>query len=310
MSLPGVSVIICSRNRPGFLLEAVQSVLKGDHVPAELVVMDQSDVASDVVGAMGRTEGCHIRYLWSPDRGVSRARNAGLRAATGGILVFTDDDVLVDRSWLGALVRPLAEAGPRSITTGRVLPLPEAATGIGAPTLVLSESPAVYRGRISRDVLQAGNMALFRDVLLEIEGFDERLGPGTDFPAGEDNDLGLRLLSAGCVIHYEPEAIIYHREWHKPTEYLPLRWRYGVGQGAYYAKHLKHGGRYMLGRLLRLLWRHSWLALRRAPRELQAATGHLAYMAGVFTGMGKWWVRVAPRRKKPRQASVVGPPGR
>lgn len=301
MSLPQVSVIICSRNRPGFLLEAIQSVLKGDEIPGELVVVDQSDVASDVLLTMDAGEGCPIRYLWSPSRGVSRGRNTGLRTAKGDVVAFTDDDVLVDRAWLGALVRPLVPSNRRSISTGRVLPLPRAEGGIGAPTLVLSETPAEYRGRIARDVLQAGNMALFRDVLLELEGFDERLGPGTEFPAGEDNDLGFRLLSAGCVIYYQPEAVIYHREWRQATEYVPLRWRYGIGQGAYYAKHLKQTGGYMLGRLLRLIWRHSVLALRRAPRDPLAAAGHLVYIAGLFTGASKWWSRGAAGRGKPWQ---------
>ena len=295
MSLPPVSVIICSRNRPAFLLEAIQSVLKGDEVPTELIVVDQSDVASDVIKAMGGVEGCHIHYMWSPGRGVSRGRNAALRAAEAEIVAFTDDDVLVDRRWLGALVMPLVESGPRSVTTGRVLAIAEDVPGIGSPTLVLSESPALYQGRIARDVLQAGNMSLYRDALLELEGFDERLGPGTEFPAGEDNDLGLRLLTAGFLIRYEPAAVIYHRAWRESREYVPLRWRYGIGQGAYFAKHLRITGRYMLIRLLRLLWRHSLLALRRVRLEPRAAAGHLAYIAGVLTGMAKWSVRAAQR---------------
>jgi GT2 family glycosyltransferase len=299
-----VSVIICSRNRPGFLLEAVRSVLKADEVPGELVVVDQSDVASEALRSMDHVRSCRIRYLWSSERGVSRGRNAGLRIATGEVVAFTDDDVLVDRAWLGALVRPLAQSGLRSVTTGRVLPFAEAIPGIGAPTLVVSEAPAEYRGRIAKDVLQAGNMALYREVLLQLEGFDERLGPGTDFPAGEDNDLGFRLLSAGCVICYEPKAVIYHREWHSVAEYRSLRWRYGIGQGAYYAKHLKQSRGYMLGRLFRLLGRHSTLAFRRALREPRAATGHLAYIGGLFTGMGRWWARAVAARNEPAQPSA------
>jgi len=284
-------VIICSRNRPTFLLDAIQSVLKGNDVPAELVVVDQSDVSSVELADMGHVKGCKVRYLWTEERGVSRARNAGLRMAECEIVAFTDDDVFVDPAWLGALVGPLVESGRRSITTGRILSIAEAAPGIGAPTLVLSETPALYRGWIARDVLQAGNMASYREDLLDLEGFDERLGPGTDFPAGEDNDLGLRLLAAGCLIRYEPAAIIYHRAWREPREYLPVRWRYGIGQGAYYAKHLRSLGRKMLTRLLRLLWRHAVLAFRRAGSEPRAAAGHLAYIAGVVTGMVRWSTR-------------------
>lgn len=292
---PPVSVILCSRNRPVLLLEAVQSVLNGDEIPAELVVIDQSDTASDVLGTMSCVEDCRIRYLWTPGRGVSRARNMGLRAAQCDIVAFIDDDVLVDRAWLGALVRPLLVSGDRSITTGRVLPAVEIVPGISAPTLVLSEVRASYQGRIARDVLQAGNMAVYRNVLLSLMGFDERLGPGTDFPAGEDNDLGFRLLGAGCLIQYIPDAVIYHRAWRESREYVPLRWRYGVGQGAYYAKHIRFDDRYMLTRLLRLLGRHSALAIRRVRSEPRGAAGHLAYIAGVLTGIVRWSARAAQR---------------
>jgi GT2 family glycosyltransferase len=293
MSVLAISVVICSRNRPTFLREAIHSVLQGKDVPAELVVIDQSDVSSEDLAALGCPAGCSVRYHWSQGRGVSEARNAALALAQGEIVAFTDDDVVVDRDWLGALVKPLLAAGPHSITTGRVLPLAQSTGGIGAPTLVLSETPAVYQGWIARDVLQAGNMAGYREDLLHVGGFDERLGPGTDFPAGEDNDLGLRLLAAGYLIRYEPCAVIYHRAWHEPGEYLRLRWHYGIGQGAYYAKHLRTRGQKMLVRLVRLLWRHWVLALRRTRSEPRAAAGHMAYIGGVLTGMARWAARQA-----------------
>jgi GT2 family glycosyltransferase len=293
MPLPAITVVICSRNRPAFLREAIHSVLQGNDLPAELVVIDQSDVSSEDLAAIGCPAGCSVRYHWSQGRGVSEARNAALLLAQGKIVAFTDDDVVVDTNWLGALVKPLLAAGPHSITTGRVLPLAQATGGIGAPTLVLSETPAVYQGWIARDVLQAGNMAGYREDLLNVGGFDERLGPGTDFPAGEDNDLGLRLLAAGYLIRYEPGAVIYHRAWREPGEYLHLRWRYGIGQGAYYAKHLRTRGHQMLVRLLRLLWHHLGLGLRRCRSEPRAAAGHVAYIGGIVTGMVRWAARQA-----------------
>jgi GT2 family glycosyltransferase len=293
MPLPAISVVICSRNRPTFLREAIRSVLQGKDVPAELVVIDQSDVSSEDLAALECPAGCSVHYHWSQGRGVSEARNAALALAQGKIVAFTDDDVVVDTDWLGALVKPLLAAGPHNITTGRVLPLAQPTGGISAPTLVLSETPTVYQGWIARDVLQAGNMAGYREDLLNVGGFDERLGPGTDFPAGEDNDLGLRLLAAGYLIRYEPSAVIYHRAWREPGEYLHLRWHYGIGQGAYYAKHLRTRGQKMLGRLGRLLWRHLVLALRRCRSEPRAAAGHVAYIGGVFTGMMRWAARQA-----------------
>jgi GT2 family glycosyltransferase len=287
-TLPSAAVIICSRNRPGFLLEAVDSVLAGDALPAEIVIVDQSDRRHEVLAERGRAGGCEIRYLWDRGRGVSRARNLGLQTARSEVVVFTDDDVYVDRGWLAAMVGASSELGSRGVVTGRVLAAPSETRGGWAPALVHAEEPATYEGRIGRDVLEAGNMAVFRNTLASVGGFDPALGPGTAYPAGEDNDMGYRLLAAGCRIRYEPAAVIYHRAWRGPEEYVPLRWRYGIGQGAYYAKHLSLRDRYMLGRLARLLRRHLGLAARRLRREPRAAGGHLAYVAGVLVGAAKW----------------------
>jgi hypothetical protein len=173
MPIPAASVIVCSRNRPDFLRETVESVLRGNELPAEIVIVDQSDAAHPTLGSMPGPAGCAIRYLHSRERGVSRARNAGMRAARTPLLIYTDDDVLVDAGWLKPMVRELAEMGPRGVVTGRVLAAPDGVPGGFAPALVASEAPAEYQGRLRRDVLEAGNMGVHRATLLELGGFDE-----------------------------------------------------------------------------------------------------------------------------------------
>jgi GT2 family glycosyltransferase len=296
--LPSVSVVICSLGRPQMLRETVESVLAGHEVPAEIVVIDQSAERHAWLAGAGTVRGCEIRYVQSAERGVSRARNRGMREARGEVLAFLDDDVLVDRGWLGPLARAVRELGEQGVATGRVLEAPGGMPGGFAPALVAATEPAEYQGRIRRDVLEAGNMAVGRRTLMAVGGFDERLGPGTRFPAGEDNDLGLRLLAAGCRIRYVPDATIHHRAWRGPAEYLPLRWSYGVGQGAYYAKHLSLRDRYMLGRLARLLRHHLWLTVRRIRRP-KAALGHAVYIAGVLRGAAGWRRAIGPASATP-----------
>ncbi|HUF34956.1 MAG TPA: glycosyltransferase [Gemmatimonadales bacterium] len=306
--LPPASVIICSLERPGMLRETVESVLGGDEVPAEIVVIDQSAERHAWLAGTGPVRGCEIRYHQVVERGVSRARNRGMRVGRGEILAFLDDDVLVEPGWLGALLRAVQRMGEQGVATGRVLEAPSETPGGFAPALVAATEPAQYEGRILRDVLEAGNMAVHRRTLLRLRGFDERLGPGTRFPAGEDNDLGYRLLAAGCRIGYVPDATIYHRAWRGPGEYLPLRWRYGVGQGAYYAKHLSLRDRYMLGRLGRLVRHHLWLSVRRIRRP-KAALGHAVYLAGVMRGAAAWG-RATRTPSAPASEPSSGPGGR
>src|SRR3712207_2073952 len=94
-TLPPASLIICSRNRPQLLLETVESVLKGDEVPAELIIIDQSTTPHEILATLTTDRPCEIRYLWTQSVGVSEARNTGIAAARYEILALTDDDVFV-----------------------------------------------------------------------------------------------------------------------------------------------------------------------------------------------------------------------
>jgi GT2 family glycosyltransferase len=132
-------------------------------------------------------------------------------------------------------------------------------------------------------------MALHRSTFVEVGEFDERLGPGTVFPGAEDNDLGFRLLEAGYSIHYVPEAVLYHKAWRSAREYLPLRWNYGLSQGAFLAKHMRLSDRYMLGRLRADLYRHGNRLVR---QDLRRSRGQIyadaIYILGLLCGAARW----------------------
>jgi GT2 family glycosyltransferase len=286
--VPRTSLIIPSRNRPELLLATVRSILQGDEIPSELIVVDQSDAPHSTLTTLGTDRACKIRYLRTESVGVSRARNIGIGAARYDILAFTDDDVAVTTTWFGALVRSLRRAGPQAVISGRVLPGIVQKRGGFVPSTKTDENRTEYAGRVGEDVLYTGNMALFRSTLTQIGGFDERLGPGTFFPAAEDNDLGFRLLEAGYRIIYEPRAVLYHRAWRSADDYIPLNWRYGRGQGGYYAKHISIKDRHMLWRMCSDILRRTFKLVDRSWRRPREACGRAAFISGVIFGTIHW----------------------
>jgi GT2 family glycosyltransferase len=284
-----VTVILCTRNRRQMLLESIATILGGSRVPAELIVMDQSDQEDLLLSRTAAANHSGIRYFWTDVRGLSHANNRAAADATNEILVFTHDDIRADGRWLRELVRPVFSEGRRTVATGRVVPTAPEIPGGFAPTLSRSAKPAVYEGRLHFDVIKPLNMAIHRSALLEVGGFDEDLGPGTPFPGAEDADLGHRLLEAGFRIVYVPDAVIHHRAWRPAQDYLPLRWNYGVAQGAFYAKHFRVNDRHMLWRMRRNASRR----LRRFPfrlwREGSRAFGDPLFLAGNLVGAVRWW---------------------
>jgi GT2 family glycosyltransferase len=296
-------VVICSRERPELVLDTVRSVLAGSEVPSELIVVDQSASENPELAGMGEVRGCRVRYLHSATVGLSRARNIGLRAASQEIVVMLDDDMFVEEGWLSSLLGGLP-SDPQGVVTGRVLAAPPEGHGVEVPpaALVTRDAPAVYRGPQSLDVVPGANVAFRRRLVLDLGGYDERLGAGTRFAAADDNDMGHRLLLAGGEVRHVPEAVVLHRAWRARRELMRLRWQYGRGKGAFYAKHIAAGDGHIRGRAVRELGAR----LRRAAAQLIASprttAAELLSVAGMLWGALEWIAheRLSARRS-PRQ---------
>ncbi|MBA3844494.1 MAG: glycosyltransferase, partial [Actinobacteria bacterium] len=227
--LPAVSVILCTRNRPVLLRETIESILQGSRLPEEIVVVDQSDEPDPSVVELAAGTQAVVRHLPVDPTGLGQARNDGVAAAHHDVLVFVDDDMWAHSDWLETLVRALVSAQPKAVVTGAV-EATEAESWRGFTPSTQEHPPgATFSGRIDRDVLAGGHMAIERAALLTVGGFDPRLGAGAPFPAADDNDLGFRLLEAGFTIVYVSDAVLYHRAWRAGWRYPIVRWRYGQG---------------------------------------------------------------------------------
>jgi GT2 family glycosyltransferase len=293
-----VSVVVPTRDRAEMVRALVESIYAGAQLPAQIVIADQS---REPVELPPPPDGVELVHLRVPTVGLSRNRNAGIGAATRDLLVFTDDDSLVEPDWIEQLSGAIASSPPRTVVTGAVRS--GAADGV-APSLTTRTERAVFTGRITGgDPLFPNNMAIPRSAFDEIGLFDERLGAGAPwFPAAEDNDFGFRLLEAGYRIEFVPTAVIRHVGARHGRELLALEWAYGRGQGAFYAKHMRWNDRHMLHRL----WLNIAERLARLPAAIRgdrAAIREGAYLAGLVAGAVAWrlrYPRVLTRRRAPR----------
>lgn len=288
VSLPPASLIICTRNRPTLLRDTIDSILQGESVPREIIIIDQSDQPDTALEGIARA-GCEIGYRWVEWVGLSRGRNTAMGIARYDLLVFTDDDVLVEPSWFRTLVEAAVTAGPQTIVTGQVRPAdPAPAPDMFVPSTKVDPERTVYTGRQFEGALFPLNMAMSRTVFDTVGPFDERLGGGTTYRGAEDTDLAFRVLQAGMRILYEPSAVVYHRGWRTRREAIPLRWNYGVGRGAFYAKHITRQDRSMLRRMLVDVKNHlvSFLVHLRPERERAYRDGVLGI--GILYGAGRW----------------------
>src|SRR5262249_1593842 len=115
------------------------------------------------------------------------------------------------------------------------------------PSCIEDPEPHDYCGKLDREVMYQ-NWAVPRKAFDEVGLFDERLGPGGPLRNAEDNDMAYRWLRAGYRILYRPQLVVRHNGWRSRSEIASLKWDYGVGQGAFYAKHLMRGDPHMAAR--------------------------------------------------------------
>ena len=294
INLPATSLLICSRDRAQLLWETIQSILKGDEVPTEIVVIDRSKTPDSNLMNFQPERKCELRYVWSEKKGVSVGRNMAVSMATHPILVFTDDDMLVTPSWFGTIIRTLLAAGSDSVVTGQVLSSEEEGDGF-APSIRDDHESVTYHGRVNRDVLFTGNMASYRPAFDDIGGFDSRLGPGTLYPAAEDNDFAFRLLEAGYSIVYDPLSTVYHRVWRSKEQSLRLSWNYGCGQGAFYAKYFSLRDPYTIRRMVRNVSGYLLRVPYRLLRQRAQAYRDILYVGGLLYGAARWRIRGGER---------------
>jgi GT2 family glycosyltransferase len=249
---PFVSVIIATRDRPEALRRTLDSVLSLRYDPFEVIVVDNASATSETANVVSSymQEDARVRYIFEARPGLARAHNAGLGLAAGSIVVFTDDDVVVDQRWVEAIVTAFGDDQRVACVTGMILPLEietqsqewiERAFGFGKGLVTkrfdLDEhKPADPLFPFAAGVFGSGaNMAFRAGPLREIGGFDPALGAGTLARGGDDLAAFFDLVVRGFALVYEPGAIVRHA--HR-RDYASLRrqsFDYGVGLGAYLA---------------------------------------------------------------------------
>ncbi|KWX66915.1 glycosyl transferase family 2 [Mycobacterium sp. NAZ190054] len=248
---PAVSVVLCTRERPDQLADALSSVLALDYPDFEVVVVDNAPSTDATARVVERVGDPRVRYVEEPVPGLSAARNTGLRQSRHRIVAYTDDDVVVDRYWLRGLVVGFARAPGVSCVSGLV-PSGELRTAAQAyfdqrvswagslqPRLFSMADPPADQPLFPFQVGRFGtgaNFAVNRDRVLELGGFDEALGAGTASQGGEDLDLFFRVLTAGDALATEPAAIVWHRHRSDNDALLRQARGYGLGLGAWLTK--------------------------------------------------------------------------
>jgi glycosyltransferase involved in cell wall biosynthesis len=231
---PALSLIVCTYQRTRELETLFQSLAAQTFRDFEVIVIDQNpDARVKPYLKVAQSQGLDIVHVRIARPNLSGARNIGIRAARGDWVGFPDDDCWYEPDMLMQLSACFSCSDALS---GAVAKWVEYGASAALP-LELSWR----RTRQFRDHALASFMLFFNAKMFDRVGlFDERMGVGLWFGAGEETDLVMRALVLGAVIRLYPAAQVHHRLKapcvQGADERMELR-RRARATGALYAKH-------------------------------------------------------------------------
>jgi GT2 family glycosyltransferase len=217
---PKVSVVVCSCNGAQTVAETLAALEDMEYPDYEIIVID--DGSTDQTSAIASKH--NVRLIRTKNRGLSVARNLGLKAATAEIIAYIDDDAYPDPHWLTYLVAAFLHTehagvgGPNIAVPGDGAIADCVANAPGGPIHVL----------LSDDVAEhipGCNMAFRREKLLAIGGFDPRFRV-----AGDDVDICWRLQERGWTIGFAPSAVVWHHRRNSIKRYLKQQFGYAKAE--------------------------------------------------------------------------------
>jgi glucosyl-dolichyl phosphate glucuronosyltransferase len=237
-----ISVILCTHNRCQLLAQALESVAAStlpESVEWEVLVMDNNsnDQTHEVVEDFCRRYPGRFRYLFERRQGKSYALNTAIVESTGDVLVFLDDDVIVEPSWLQNLTAPLS-SGEWVGSGGRILPKWTCSTPPWLPPQgwYLTGPLALFDLNASSGPLTeppfGTNMAFRKEMFEKYGNFRTDLGRcGKGLISNEDTEFGRRLLAAGEPLRYQPSAVVHHPVTeNRVTKKYYLKWWFEKGR--------------------------------------------------------------------------------
>ncbi len=236
-----LSVVVCTFNRSESLRRMLNSLREAaipDHLSCEFIVVDNNS-DDDTRLVFEKIENHHesiIRYVFEDKRGLSHARNRGIKESRGEIIAFTDDDVIVDKYWIQNIDKAFKEHNDAACVGGKILPIWE----IPKPKWLVSKLYAFLGlldhgdsvAYLDEPNIWGANFAVKSEIFKKYGLFDSNLGRRPrKLYSGEETEFFQRLKDAGEKLLYYPLSIIYHNvPAHRMSKQYFRRWNFDRGE--------------------------------------------------------------------------------
>ena len=255
-----LSVILCTYNRERYLYNVLHSLAAGTCRDYEIVLVNNNST-DGTEAECRRFQADHpdvaFRYCIESQQGLSYARNRGIQESQGEVLVYVDDDALVNPEYLQTYADFFRQHPEAMAAGGPILPQYD---GCEEPLWMSHYTRQLVTGKLDLGSRErefpngafpgGGNAAYRKEVFDQVGLFNVELGrKGNSLIGAEEKDLFAKMTSRGIRFYYLPTAILYHLiPPKKLTDDYFNRLTYSIGVSERYRTRQIGTGKY-LGRL-------------------------------------------------------------
>lgn len=216
-----LSVILCTYNRERYLYNVLHSLAAGTCRDYEIVLVNNNST-DGTEAECRRFQADHpdvaFRYCIESQQGLSYARNRGIRESQGEVLVYVDDDALVNPEYLQTYADFFRQHPEAMAAGGPILPQYD---GCEEPLWMSHYTRQLVTGKLDLGSRErefpngafpgGGNAAYRKEVFDQVGLFNVELGrKGNSLIGAEEKDLFDKMTSRGIRFYYLPTAILYH----------------------------------------------------------------------------------------------------
>ena len=229
-----ISIIISTKDREVPIIKRLLNSIKESSLKdSEIILVDQNKKDTGIKKLVSEYKKLNssnkFLYKRHNKEGLSKGRNLGLEFATKNWIWFLDDDAIVSKESINALKNYIQKNKERkTIFFGRVL------TQKKEP-FIKRRIPVKKLHLWNFDSVSSIAIIFNRKAIQKIGKFDEKLGRGAEFPAGEESDIIIRALKKNIPIFFLNKFIVFHNRSKINKEKAKMN---GRGVGAVYRKHI------------------------------------------------------------------------
>lgn len=242
-----LSAVICTYNREKYIYNVLRSIAENDFSKDgyEIVLVNNNctdNTEAECLRFKNDFPDVAFHCFHEPNQGLSYARNCGIRESKGDIIIYVDDDAVVNKEYLRTYAEFFSRCHEAAAAGGPITPQyeTEEPEWMSHYTRMLLTG-ALDLGSKEREFPKGafpggGNVAYRRSVFDQIGLFNVELGrKGNSLIGAEEKDLFDRMGSQGMKFYYLPNAILYHIiPEHKLTKDYLKRLSLGIGQSERY----------------------------------------------------------------------------